>query len=158
MSPGDDIELGGPIGGHFNWTPEDGGPMLFIGGGSGIVPFVSMLRQREAIGSRVSVVLLFSARLREDLLYLDELSHFAASNTGFSLALTLTREANPHPYRGGRIDIAFMKSMVTAMNVPARQVLICGSNAFVETAAEGTIAAGIDPALIKTERYGGADP
>ena len=50
-----------------------------------------------------------------------------------------------------------MAGIVAAMNVPPRQVLICGSNAFVETAAEGTIAAGIDPALIKTERYGRAD-
>src|ERR687894_3267102 len=29
----DEIELGGPIGGYFNWIPQDGGPVLFIGGG-----------------------------------------------------------------------------------------------------------------------------
>lgn len=39
------------------------------------------------------------------------------------------------------------------MRMPVRPVLICGSNPFVETATEGTFAAGIDPALIKTERY-----
>jgi ferredoxin-NADP reductase len=56
---GDEIELGGPIGGHFNWSPEDGGPVLFIGGGAGVVPFISMLRHRAAIGSRVSATLAF---------------------------------------------------------------------------------------------------
>ena len=151
----DEIELGGPIGGHFNWSPEDGGPVLFIGGGSGVVPFMSMLRHRAAIGSRVPVVLVFSARLREDLLFFDELSKLAASGDGFSLMVTLTREAAAHPFRAGRIDAAFIASIVTAMNMPVRQVLICGSNPFVETAAEGTIAAGIDPALIKTERTAG---
>jgi ferredoxin-NADP reductase len=150
----DEIELGGPIGGHFNWSPEDGGPVLFIGGGSGVVPFMSMLRRRAAIGSRVPVTLVFSARLREDLLFFDELSKLAASGDGFGLMVTLTREAAAHSFRAGRIDAAFIAGIVTAMKMPVRQVLICGSNPFVETAAEGTIAAGIDPALIKTERYG----
>jgi glycine betaine catabolism B len=151
---GDEIELGGPIGGHFNWSPEDGGPVLFIGGGSGVVPFMSMLRHRAAIGSRVPVTLVFSARSREDLLFFDELSELAAPGDGFSLMVTLTREATAHPFRAGRIDAAFIAGIVAAIKMPIRQVMICGSNPFVEAAAEGTIAAGIDEALIKTERYG----
>ncbi|RUV72376.1 MAG: oxidoreductase [Mesorhizobium sp.] len=153
----DEIEIRGPIGGHFNWSPEDGGPILFIGGGSGVAPFMSMLRHRAAIGSRVPVALVFSARLRQELLFFDELSKLATSGGGFSLMVTLTREAGAHPFRAGRIDAALIKDMVTAMKAPVRQVLICGSNPFVETAAEGTIASGIDPTLIKTERYGKAD-
>jgi ferredoxin-NADP reductase len=151
---GDEIELGGPIGGHFNWSPEDGGPVLFIGGGSGVVPFMSMLRHRAAIGSRVPVTLVFSARLREDLLFFDELSKLAAPGDGFSLMVTLTREAAAHSFRAGRIDAAFIAGIVTAIEMPLRQVLICGSNPFVEAATEGAIAAGIDATLIKTERYG----
>ncbi|WP_287286450.1 FAD-binding oxidoreductase, partial [Mesorhizobium sp.] len=80
----DEIELGGPIGGHFNWSPEDGGPVLFIGGGSGLVPIMSMLRHRAANESRVPATLVFSARLREDLLFFDELSKLAAFGDGFS--------------------------------------------------------------------------
>jgi len=151
---GDEIELGGPIGGYFNWSPEDGGPVLFIAGGSGVAPFMSMLRHRAAIGSHVPATLLFSARLREDLLFFDELSEFATSSDNFNLKVTLTRETTTHPFRAGRIDAAFIGGIVTAMNMPVRQVLICGSNPFVEAAAEGTIAAGIDAGLIKTERYG----
>jgi ferredoxin-NADP reductase len=151
---GDAIELGGPIGGHFNWSPEDGGPVLFIGGGTGVVPFMSMLRHRATIGSHVPVTLAFSARLREDLLFFDELSKLAAAGDGFSLVATLTRETAAHSFRAGRIDADFIADVVTAMKMPVRQVLICGSNPFVETVAEGTIAAGIDASLIKTERYG----
>jgi glycine betaine catabolism B len=151
---GDEIELGGPIGGHFNWSPEDGGPVLFIGGGTGVVPFMSMLRHRADVGSHVPATLVFSARLREDLLFFDELSKLAASDDGFSLMLTLTREAAAHAFRSGRLDAAFIVGIVTAMKMPVRQVLICGSNAFVETVAEATMAAGIGAASIKTERYG----
>jgi glycine betaine catabolism B len=150
----DEIELGGPIGGHFNWSPEDGGPVLFIGGGSGVVPFMSMLRHRAAMGSHVPATLVFSARSREELLFFDELSKLAAAGDGFSLMVALTREADAHPFRAGRIDAAFIAGIVDAMKTPARQVLICGSNPFVETAAEGAITAGIDAAVIKTERYG----
>jgi ferredoxin-NADP reductase len=151
---GDEIELGGPIGGHFNWSPEDGGPVLLIGGGSGVVPFMSMLRHRAAIESRVPVTLVFSARLREELLFYDELSKLAAAGDGFSFRVALTRETAPHPFRTGRIDPAFIAEAVAAMKMPVRQVLICGSNPFVEAVAEGAIAAGVDVALIKTERYG----
>jgi ferredoxin-NADP reductase len=153
----DEIELGGPIGGHFNWSPEDGGPVLFIGGGSGVAPFMSMLRHRAAIGSRVPAALVFSARLREELLFFDELSKLAVSGDGFHLMVTLTRETGTHPFRAGRIDAEFIAGIVGAMKMSVRQVMICGSHPFVETAAEGTIAAGIAPALIKTERYGAAD-
>lgn len=153
----DEIELRGPIGGHFNWSPEDGGPVLFIGGGSGVVPFLSMLRYRAAIRSRVPVALLLSARLREDLLFFEELSKLAAYGDGLDLIVTLTRETSAHPFRTGRIDADFLASIVSSMKLPVRQVLICGSDPFVETAAVGTIAAGVEPAIIKTERYGAAD-
>jgi ferredoxin-NADP reductase len=128
--------------------------VLFIGGGSGVVPFLSMLRHRAAIGSRVPATLVFSARSREELLFFDELSELAAPGDGFSLMVTLTREAAAHPFRAGRIDGPFIAGIAAAMEAPVRHVLICGSNPFVETAAEGAMAAGIDAALIRTERYG----
>ena len=68
--------------------------------------------------------------------------------------VALTRETAAHPFRAGRIDAAFIAAIIASMKAPVRQVLICGSNPFVETASEGAMAAGIDAALIKTERYG----
>jgi ferredoxin-NADP reductase len=152
--PDDEIELAGPIGGHFNWSPEDGGPVLFIGGGSGVVPFLSMLRHRAALRSNVRATLVFSARSREELLFFEELSALAAADDGFSLMVALTRETATHPFRAGRIDASFIAEIIAAMEPPLRHVFICGSNPFVETASEGTVAARIDPAIIKTERYG----
>ena len=45
---GDRFELRGPIGGYFVWTPELGGPLLLVAGGSGVVPLMAMLRHRAA--------------------------------------------------------------------------------------------------------------
>ena len=45
---GEELELRGPIGGYFNWRRQDGGPLLLIAGGSGLVPLMAMLRHRAA--------------------------------------------------------------------------------------------------------------
>ena len=39
---GDQIELRGPVGGYFVWEPSQGGPLLLVGGGSGVVPLMAM--------------------------------------------------------------------------------------------------------------------
>ena len=102
---GDEIDLSGPIGGHFIWTAADGGPMLMIGGGAGVVPFMSMIRHRTLSGSAAPMLLLFSARTREDLLFADELSALRDRRDGFDLVATLTREASPPAgVLKGRID------------------------------------------------------
>src|SRR5262249_10643991 len=47
---GDKIELRGPIGGYFVWEPSEGGPLMLVAGGSGIVPLMAMIRTRAAAG------------------------------------------------------------------------------------------------------------
>ena len=48
VEPGDELELRGPVGGWFVWDVADGGPVLLVAGGSGVVPLMSMLRHRAA--------------------------------------------------------------------------------------------------------------
>jgi ferredoxin-NADP reductase len=153
---GDAIELRGPIGGHFVWSVEDGGPLLLLGGGSGVVPLMSMLRHRAAQGSHVPALLLFSARTRDDVIFRDELIAMHDRNDGFKLSLALTRDAPRRAEDFGRlVDAAMVAELVARLPAPPRHVFICGGNPFVEAAAEGAIAAGIAPAMIRTERYGG---
>src|SRR5215203_188571 len=70
---GDAIEIRGPFGGHFVWGPEDGGPLLLIGGGSGVAPLMSILRHRAAVAGDVVVVLLQAARTWDGVIYREEL-------------------------------------------------------------------------------------
>jgi ferredoxin-NADP reductase len=153
---GDRIELRGPIGGHFVWEVDDGGPLLLLGGGSGVVPLMSMLRERAARGSRVPALLLFSARTLEDVIFRDELLALAARNDGFQLALALTRD---QPRRaadfGRRVDAAMVAELVGRLPGAPRHVFECGGNPFVEAASQGALRAGVDRSLIRTERYGG---
>jgi len=79
MRPGDVLELRGPIGGWFVWEAHDGGPLLLVAGGSGIVPLRAMLRHRLATDSSVPVRLLYSVRTQADVIYGDELGRVAAA-------------------------------------------------------------------------------
>ena len=75
LRAGDELELRGPIGGYFVWDAADGGPLMLLAGGSGVVPLRSILRHRERIGSRVPARLLYSSRTLADVIYHSELSH-----------------------------------------------------------------------------------
>ena len=69
VQPGDELEVRGPIGGPFTWTPDMGGPLLLAAGGSGIVPLRSILAHREAVAGALPALLLYSARSHEDIIY-----------------------------------------------------------------------------------------
>ena len=156
VAVGDEIELRGPIGGHFMWSVEDGGPLLLVGGGSGVVPLACMLRHRAARRSTVPATLVYSARTTADLIFGDELRALRARRDGFHFIPTLTRETTPPPgVRVGRIDAALLADALERLSGPPKTVFVCGANAFVETAADALLGLGVPPATIRTERYGG---
>ncbi|TIW98142.1 MAG: oxidoreductase, partial [Mesorhizobium sp.] len=80
---GDEIELRGPLGGHFVWPDGGSGPLLLVGGGSGVVPLMSMVRHRAAHSSTVPVVLVFSARVWDEVIFRDELIALDDRREGF---------------------------------------------------------------------------
>src|SRR6516162_3834243 len=92
---GDHLELRGPIGGYFVWKASLGGPLLLVGGGSGIVPLMAMLRHRRAVGSTVPARLLYSARSQEEVIYGGELGDLMRRNDGLLVTYTLTRQQPP---------------------------------------------------------------
>lgn len=153
---GDTIELRGPIRGYFVWHVADGGPLFLVGGGSGTVPLVSMLRHRRAKKSIVPTMLLVSARTWADIPFRDELLQYAWDDPTFRMALAITREParRPGDYMR-RIDSTIIRELLARLPAAPNAVFICGTNAFVNAAADGAVAAGIATELIHTERYGG---
>jgi ferredoxin-NADP reductase len=153
---GDDIELRGPLGGYFIWSAADGGPLLMVGGGSGVVPLMAMVRDRQATAGDVPALLLLSARTWDDALYRDELFELERLSPAFTLVLTLSRgEARRPGDYARRVDAAMMGEIKARLPGEPKFVFICGSNAFVNSAADGAVAGGVPGAIIRTERYGG---
>lgn len=151
---GDPIEVRGPIGGPFTWTVEAGGPLLLVGGGSGVVPLMSMLRHRGIADSSVPAVLLYSARNEEDLIYRRELTELDEASDSLSVVYTLTR-SQPEHWTGysRRVDVGMLKDVIDRIGTPAH-VFVCGPTSFVENVAVGLVSIGVGADLIRTERFG----
>ena len=90
LSAGGELEVLGPLGGWFVWRTEDPGPVLLVGGGSGVVPLTALVRARAGV-SRAPFRLLASVRTPEDRIYAAELSRRAAEGTGLEVAWVYTR-------------------------------------------------------------------
>ncbi|GJD72403.1 FAD-binding oxidoreductase [Methylobacterium goesingense] len=145
---GDTIELRGPIGGAFVWRPEDGGPLLLAGGGSGVVPLLAMLRHRAAAAPGVPALLLYSVREASEVIAAEELAVRARDEPHFQLMLNLTRAG------GRRVDAAMIAEALERLG-PPRHAYLCGGNPFVGAVADLLLDAGLDPARVHTERFGG---
>ena len=154
LGPGDELELRGPIGGYFVWDASDPGPLLLVGGGSGIVPLMAMIRHRAVAGSSAPTRLLYSSRTLGDVIYREELDELATREDGLEVFHTLTR-SQPDGWSGygRRIDAEILREVAwPATDGP--QVFVCGSTRFVDTAADGLVALGYEPQSVKTERFG----
>jgi ferredoxin-NADP reductase len=137
----DVFQVRGPFGGWFVWDPPAEGEVLMVGGGSGLVPLMSMLR------AGAPARLLVSAREPDDVLYHEELVKH-----GLDVTFTYTRWA-PRGWAGytRRVDYPMLKAWA---GTPGPRVYVCGPTAFVESVANDLVALGHDPANIRTERFG----
>jgi ferredoxin-NADP reductase len=152
--PGDRLEVRGPIGGYFVWDVALGGPLMLIGGGSGVVPLMAMLRHRAARQSVVPTRLLYSSRSADDVIYRAELEELAGSSHELEIAFTYTRRAPPD-YSGyrRRIDPAMLAEVIGPLG---KSVLsyVCGPTLLVEAVSSALVAMGLPAERIRTERFG----
>ena len=138
---GDEVEVRGPFASYFVWRGE--APALLVGGGSGVVPLMAMLRHQRRTMPDLRMRLVYSVRGPEDVIYSSEL--------GEETVLAYTRES-PVGWNGhsGRIN----QELISAAVQDATVAFVCGSNAFVETATDLLLATGLDARRIRTERFG----
>ena len=152
LRAGDRLELRGPVGGYFVWEPALGGPVLLVGGGSGIVPLMAMIRERARAGVDVDMRLLFSSRSWDGVIYRDELERL--SGNGLTIVHTLTR-SQPSGWTGyaRRVDREMLAEIGPAAGT-SPHVYVCGPTPFVEAVATALVDLGHEPRHIKTERFG----
>jgi ferredoxin-NADP reductase len=147
LTEGDQVEVRGPFASCFVWRGDEPAPVLLVGGGSGVVPLMAMLRHRRRALPAVPMRLVYSVRTAADVIYAGEL--------GADAVLTYTREPPPG-WTGdtGRID----RGLIASAAGGARIAYVCGSNGFVEAASGLLLEAGLAPACIRTERFGPTGP
>ena len=142
---GDQIELRGPFGGWFVWRGDT--PALLVGGGSGVVPLMAMLRHRRRRELDVPLALVVSVRSREDLFYADEY--------GPETTVVYTRVAPAGSTRvPGRLDAAVLAPLVNRLAPAGAVAYVCGSARFAEFASQLLVELGFDAGAVRVERFG----
>jgi ferredoxin-NADP reductase len=142
VEPGDELEVRGPIGGFFAWPGET--PALLVGGGSGVVPLMSMLRQARLTDRADLVRLVVSARSPAELYYAGEIA-------GPQTTLVYTRQTPPGAGRAaGRLAAADLAGLVRG----GEDVFVCGSPGFADAATTVLLEAGVPVGSIRVERFG----
>ncbi len=155
MKPGDQIEVRGPLGGYFAWEKSMPGPLILLGGGSGMVPLMSVLRHWRNNPDSREVAFLISARTLSHVLYYDELMASAPPNCKVDIALTDSHPAGWEGYTR-RIDRAMIDATLGRLKDAMPMIYICGPTSFVEVAAQLLVEAGFNAHSIRTERFGDA--
>ncbi|QYC45912.1 Benzoate 1,2-dioxygenase electron transfer component [Nonomuraea coxensis DSM 45129] len=151
MEPGDLVEIRGPVGGWFVWRPASRAPVLLVGGGSGIVPLMAMIRERRRVGSRAPFRLVYSLRDPESRYYAEELRR---PDPGLDVTYLYTRAAPDGVSRpAGRVTLADLAEGGWPTGFEA-DCYVCGPTGFVEAAADLLLALGHAPERVRTERFG----
>jgi ferredoxin-NADP reductase len=143
---GDTLDVRGPIGGDFAWDLR---PALGVGGGSGVVPLMSMLRHARTLGRPDLFRLVVSVRRPEDLYYSAEIPGPDASVV-FTRAVPAGHDRPP-----GRLTDRDLAAVLDEdRDVGDRDVYVCGSTAFCDAATRLVAAAGVPAERIRVERFG----
>ena len=151
---GDQIELRGPVGGWFVWRPEEAASIMLIAGGSGVVPLMTMVRDRAHTQSVAPFRLLYSVRSPAEMYYRDELDRRARDDRGLDVSVLYTRSVSPATTRApGRIGRDDLVADGRSVGDGAR-TYVCGPTAFVEAVVTLLLAEKHDPSTIRTERFG----
>jgi ferredoxin-NADP reductase len=145
---GDEFESTGPAG-HFYHEPLiDGNDLVFLAGGSGVTPFVSMIRQ----GGIGRIHLLYGSRTRDDVIFDDKLAELRGQLPHFTYALVISEP--PPRYRGltGFLDANLIRSQVG--DVADKTFYICGPGVMYDFCLKALAELGVPAHKIRRELFG----
>ncbi|MET0468886.1 MAG: FAD-binding oxidoreductase [Aeromicrobium sp.] len=142
---GDEFEVRGPIGRWFVWGGTT--PSLCVAGGSGVVPFVSMLRFARRTGTEPLLRIVASAQYRDKLPYADELESYGAF-------IALTRENQPLPDGSERVAAHIYPEELVPLADGIERAYVCGSVGFVSFVGRILGEAGVRSDSVRVEQFG----
>lgn len=144
---GTEVELG-PIAGVFTLPDDTKRPLVFIAGGIGITPFMSMLRHLKETGNKYNITLVYSNRNQNSTAFLSEIQNFKS----IKLILTMTEDPGWSGEKG-KIDAGFIKEYFPDVN--KNLFMVVGPPAMVESVQKALLEAGTASENIKIERFTG---
>jgi ferredoxin-NADP reductase len=150
--PGDVYEISAPYG-QFKIDAEVGRKLLFLAGGSGIVPFLSAMKYAKSKGLCIDVNAIYSVRFPYEIICKDDLQGLVDC-AAMKLTVTVTRPKEGDGWTGqtGRIDAEMLKKYVP--DLAERLCFVCGPMAFVKALKDALVGLGVEEKEIMAEMWG----
>lgn len=144
--PGGHVELSTPHGTFF--LRQEDRPRLFVAGGTGVAPFLSMLRSMAAQPPAQRTTLVIGARTPGHLFALDELRQLGEQIEGVDLRIAVEQDPQPGCHAGYPTDLIPKLGLD-----PSTRVYLCGPPPMVEAGRRAVEAAGLKRADVLCERF-----
>jgi ferredoxin-NADP reductase len=156
LVPGDQLEIKGPLGGHFIWDESHDDDLVLIGAGSGIVPLYSMAQEFVLQNESQDLSFIISSKSLEDLAWKEQISEMSNSNKVIDTNIFLTRQYPPEWNESftGRINLRRLQKLLNKKSRANTEIYICGRTQFVEDISTYCVDLGFDSQKVRTERYG----
>lgn len=146
------LRIEGPLG-YFTWTEADGGPLVLVGAGSGIVPLMAIVRYAAAKDLEVPTRLLYSSRDQSRSIYYHELERLADRHRWLEVAHTFTADRTDPAARYHRRIDAEMLADAFADTAGTCLAYLCGPSEMVRVAEVGLMRAGVVPGRLLSEEW-----
>ena len=152
LKVGDVLETTGPAG-HFYYEPlMDGKDLVFLAGGSGITPFMSMIRDTVQRLRPLKINLIYGSRTPEDVIFKGELEKLAASHSGFTLSLVISEPPDGYGGLKGFLDSKLIAQVVG--NIQGKTVYVCGPRVMNDFCVAALKELNVPGRRIRHELYG----
>lgn len=142
----------GPQGNFFHEPLCHGRELVFLAGGSGITPFMSMLRDQARRGWPCRVTLLYGSRSEGDVIYDAQLRELAESAEAFTYVPVISEPGPGFDGRAGLLDAACIGEVVG--DVAEKTFYLCGPPAMFDFCQPVLDGLGVPVQRIKRELYG----
>lgn len=149
---GDAFVLKGPSG-QFRFDPAKDNKVLFIAGGTGLAPFMSMLRHLKVIGSKIDVKMMYSIKYPTEVILREEMERLV-KDLNIGMTITVTRPQPGDGWTGVTGHIAENMMRECVVDVPQRMCYICGPLAFVKAVKDALMHCGVDEKRISADVWG----
>lgn len=153
LKVGDKAVLEGPYG-HFymQYDAETDTPLVFLAGGIGVTPLMSIIREQVRAGKNRKMILLWALAEKDDVIFLDELESIQQNLSGFSYRITLSREKAPG-FHYGRISTELLKETGAVSLDEPGEYFLCGPLSMMRSAKKLLLENGVSSEHIHMEEF-----
>jgi ferredoxin-NADP reductase len=152
---GDELETTGPAGSFYHEPLIDSEDLVFLAGGSGITPFMSILRDAVRHERSLNIYLLYGSRVPEDVIFHEELTELSTQQPNLHYSLVISEP--PPDYEGltGFLSADLIRQQIG--DPAGKTFYVCGPNLMYDFCLADLAKLGVPRHKIKRELYGPPD-